>query len=193
MRIILASSSPRRKALLKMITKDFEIIVSDVEEVADESLPIEEQVQEIAYLKGKAVNDITNGERVIIAADTMVVKNGKKYGKPKDRQNAIEMIKELLEGDRTHEVISGLVVIINKNGKYKEYKTFEKSKIFLKEISDGEIEKWIDTGKAIDKAGAYTMQEEFGVHIEKIEGDYMSIVGLPVSKLYDILKNENII
>ena len=76
MRIILASSSPRRKELLKMITKDFEIIVSNVEEVIDENLPIEEQVQEIAYLKGKAVNDITNGDRVIIAADTLVVKNG---------------------------------------------------------------------------------------------------------------------
>ena len=193
MRIILASSSPRRKELLKMITKDFEIIVSDVEEVADESLSIEEQVQEIAYLKGKAVNDITDGERVIIAADTMVVKNGKKYGKPKNRQNAIEIIKELLEGDRTHEVISGLVVIINKNGKYKEYKTFEKSKLFLKEISDEEIEKWVDTGKAMDKAGAYAMQEEFGVHIEKIEGDYMAIVGLPVSKKFDIIRNEKII
>ena len=193
MRIILASGSPRRKELLKMITKNFEIIVSDVEEVVDEQLPLDEQVQEIAYLKGKAVNDITNGERVIISSDTMVIKNGKKYGKPTDRQNAVEMIKELLVGDRTHEVISGLVVIINKDGKYKEYKTFEKSKLFFKGISDEEIEKWVDTGKAMDKAGAYAMQEEFGVHIERIEGDYMTIVGLPVNKLYDILKNENII
>ena len=192
MKIILASGSPRRRELLKMITKDFEIIVSDVKEVVDERLSPEEKAQEIAYLKGKAVNDITEGDRVIIASDTIVVKNGKTYGKPTDRQNAIEMIKELLEGDRTHEVISGLVVIINRNGKYKEYKTFEKSKVYFKDISDKEIEKWIDTGKAMDKAGAYAMQEEFGVHIEKIEGDYMTIIGLPVNKLYDILKAENL-
>ena len=193
MKIILASGSPRRKELLKMITKDFEVIISDVKEVVDEKLPLEEQAQEIAYLKGRSVNDITNGERVIIASDTIVVKNDKKYGKPKDRQNAIDMIKELLKGDRTHEVISGLVVIINKNGEYKEYKTFSKSKVYFKDISDEEIEKWVDTGKAMDKAGAYAMQDEFGVHVEKIEGDYMTIIGLPVNKLYDILKIEKII
>ena len=130
---------------------------------------------------------------VIIGADTVVSKDGKVYGKPTDRQNAIDMIKGFLEGDRTHEVISGVTVIVNKNGEYREYKTFDKAKVYFKDISDKEIEKWVDSGKAMDKAGAYAIQDDFCVHIEKICGDYMSIVGLPVSKLYDILKKEELL
>ncbi len=188
MRIILASGSPRRKELLKLVVKEFDVIVSDVEEKVDEKLSPEKTAEEISYLKAKAVYEKTEGDRVIIASDTMVVKNGKIYGKPTDRRNAIEMIKELLESDRTHDVITGLTIIVNKNGEYKEYKTFEKSKVYFKEISDEEIQKWIDTGKAMDKAGAYAIQEEFAVHVEKIEGDYFSIIGLPIKKIYDVLK-----
>ena len=98
------------------------------------------------------------------------------------------MIKELLEGDKIHSIITGLCVIIEKDGEYKEYKTFDEVKVFLKDISDKEIDKWIDTGNAMDKAGAYGIQNEFCVFVDKIEGNYTSVVGLPTHKLYDIIK-----
>lgn len=188
MKIILASASPRRKELLELVVPNFEILVSEVDEKIEENLTVEEQVTNLAYIKAKDVYEKTSGDRLIIGSDTIVVKNNKIYGKPKNRENAKQIIKELLEGDKTHKVLTGLSVICEKAGKYKEYKTYDEAKIFLKDISDREIEKWIDTGKAMDKAGAYGMQNEFCVHVEKIEGNYTTVLGLPVHKLYDIIK-----
>lgn len=188
MKIILASGSPRRKELLSLITSKFDIIVSGVDEELEEGLTVQEQATKLAYIKAKDIYKKTSGDRVIIGSDTIVTKDGKIYGKPKDRNNAKEIIKKLLEEDKTHQVITGLCVIIEENGKYKEYKTYDEVKVFLKEISDEKIEKWIDTGHAMDKAGAYSIQEEFCVHVEKIEGNYMTVIGLPTHKLYDIIK-----
>lgn len=187
-RIILASGSPRRKELLKLVVPEFEIIVSQAEETLEDGIDLESQASKIAYIKAKTVYDKTQGDRIVIGSDTMVIKNGKVYGKPKNKVHAKEMIKELLLGDRTHEIITGLSVIIKKGKEYKEYETFDKVKVYLKDISDKEIEKWLDTGKAMDKAGAYAMQDEFGVFVEKIEGNYTSAIGLPIHKLYDIIK-----
>lgn len=186
--IILASSSPRRKELLELITKKFKIIPSTEKEVLDEKLSIEEQIKELSYTKAKNVFEKTNGNRIVIGADTVVTKNGKIYGKPKNELQAKEMIKELLQGNKMHYIITGLSVLIQINDKYTEYKTYDKVKIYLKDILDGEIQKWIDTGKAMDKAGAYGIQDEFSVFIDKIEGNYTTAVGLPIHKLYDIIK-----
>lgn len=188
MKIILASSSPRRKELLKLIVPEFEINVSDVEEVLKEGLSIKEQVVRLAYMKAKNVFDKTSGDRLIIGSDTIVVKNKKIYGKPKDLQDAKQMIKKLQEGNKMHKIITGLTVIVQKDGKYEEYKTFDEVKVYFKNISDKEIENWINIGKAMDKAGAYGMQNEFCVFIEKIEGNYTTAIGLPTHKLYDIIK-----
>ena len=188
MKIILASASPRRKELLELVVPNFEILLSEVDEKIEENLTVEEQVTNLAYIKAKDVYKKTSGDRLIIGSDTIVVKNNKIYGKPKSRENAKQIIKELLEGDRTHKVLTGLSVICENEGKYKEYKTYDEAKIFLKYISDEEIEKWIDTGKSMDKAGAYGIQNEFCVHVEKIEGNYTTVLGLPVHKLYDIIK-----
>lgn len=190
MKIILASQSPRRKELLQLIVPKFEIIVSNEEEQLDNQLSIEEQVMQIAYKKAKNVYERTKavGDRIIIASDTIVTKNEKIYGKPKDRNHAKEMIKELITGDRTHNILTGLSLIIEENGKQKEYKTYDTVKVYLKNIIDEEIEKWLDTGKAMDKAAAYGMQDEFCVHIEKIEGNYTTAIGLPTQILYDIVK-----
>lgn len=188
MKIILASGSPRRKELLKLITPKFEVLVSGVDEKLKEGLIPQEQVIRLAYAKAKDIYEKTTGNRIIIGSDTIVTKNGKIYGKPKDRNHAKQMIKELLEGNKIHSIITGLCVIIEKDGKYKEYKTFDEVKVFLKDISDKEIDKWIDTGNAMDKAGAYGIQNEFCVFVEKIEGNYTSVVGLPTHKLYDIIK-----
>ena len=118
----------------------------------------------------------------------MAVKNNKLYGKPKDKENAKEIIKDLLEGDKIHSVITGLTILIQENEKYKEYRTSDEVKVYLKDITDQEIDNWINTGKAMDKAGAYTASEEFAVFIEKIEGHMQTVIGLPVHKAYDIIK-----
>lgn len=188
MKIILASGSPRRKELLELITPKFEVLVSGIDEKLKEGLTLQEQVERLAYIKAKDIYEKTNGDRIIIGSDTIVTKNGKIYGKPKDRNHAKQMIKELLEGDKTHSIITGLSVIIEKDGECKEYKTFDEVKVFLKDMSDKEIDKWIDTGHAMDKAGAYGIQNEFCVFVDKIEGNYTSVVGLPTHKLYDIIK-----
>ena len=188
MKIILASGSPRRKELLKLIVSEFDIIVSGVDEKIENGKTPEEQVTELAYIKAKDVFNKTEGDRIVIGSDTIVTKNGKIYGKPKDEADAKNMIRELTSSDRIHSVITGLCVIVQKDGVIKEYKTYDEVKVFLKEMTDNEIDKWVDSGKAMDKAAAYGIQDEFCVFVEKIEGYYLTVVGLPNHKLYDILK-----
>ena len=188
MQIILASGSPRRKELLELIVPKFEIMASDIEENLEEGLTLEEQVTQLAYLKAQNIYNKTNGNRIVIGSDTIVTKNGKVYGKPQNKEHAKQMIKELLQGDKVHNIITGLSVIVFENDKYKEYKTFDKVKVFLKDMSEEEIENWINTEKAMDKAGAYGIQNEFCVFVDKIEGNFTSVVGLPTHKLYDIIK-----
>ena len=188
MKFILASGSPQRKELLKLVIPEFEIKVSGVEEKLEEGLTVPEQVTRLAYIKAKDIYEKTEGNRIIIGSDTVVTKNGKIYGKPKSREHAKKMLNELQEGDKTHSIMTGLCIIISENGKYKEYKTFDEVKIYLKNMNDNEIEKWLDTGKAMNKAGAYGIQNEFCVFIEKIEGNYDTAVGLSTHKIYDIIK-----
>lgn len=188
MKVILASGSPRRKELLKLVVPEFDIMISGVDEKIEKYLTVEQQVTKLSYIKAKDIYEKTRGDRLIIGADTIVVKNNKIYGKPRNKENAKQIIKELLDGDRTHRVLTGLTVIYEKNTEYKEYKLYDEAKIVLKNISDEEIEQWINTGNAMDKAGAYGIQNEFCVHVEKIEGNYMTVLGLPVHKLYDIIK-----
>lgn len=187
MRIILASGSPRRKELLQLVVPKFEIIVSKVAERLLEEITVEEQVTNLAYKKAISVFSQTDGNRIVIGADTIVVKNGKIYGKPKDKKQAKEFIKELLEGDKEHYIITGLSILMHKDGQTKEYNTYDKVKVYLKDISDEEIESWIETGNAMDKAAAYGIQNEFCVFVEKIEGNYTTAVGLPTHKVYDII------
>lgn len=189
MRIILASQSPRRKEILAKIIPDFEIIVSDADEHITENLSKKELVIDVAHQKAQDVFNKTEGDRIVIGSDTMVIKNEVIYGKPKSEENAKEIIKELLAGDGAHEVINGISILIQKDGKTERFDAFDSAKVYFTEISDSEIEKWIATGKALDKAGAYAMQEEFGVFVDKIEGNYSAVVGLSMPKVYNIIKN----
>ena len=189
MKLILASGSPRRKELLSLITSNFEVQVSGADETLKEGLTPQEQVERLAYKKAKEVFEKTTGDRIVIGSDTIVTKNMKRYGKPRDKADAKEMIKELLEGDRVHSIMTGLSILIEENGEIKEYKTHDEIKVYLKEMTDAEIDKWIDSGNAMDKAGAYGIQNEFCVFVEKIEGNYNSAVGLPIQKVYDVIKN----
>ena len=188
MKIILASSSPRRKALLGLVIPNFEICPSEIEEKLVEGLSPKDQAINLSYIKAKDIFEKTSGDRIIVGSDTIVTKNGKIYGKPKNKESAKLMIRELIENDNVHSVITGLTILIEENGKYEEYKTYDETKIYLKDMTDPEIEKWINTGKAMDKAGAYAIQEEFGVFVDKMEGNYTTVVGLPIHKVYDILK-----
>ena len=117
----------------------------------------------------------------------MVLKDNKVYEKPRDREDAIRMLMELKNAK--HTVITSSAVLIEKNGKYTEYVDYDKSDVYIKDMSMEEIIHWIEIGKPYDKAGAYAIQSEFGVHIEKIDGNYFTVVGLPIHKLYDIIKD----
>lgn len=186
MRVILASGSPRRKELLKSITKDFDVIVSNSDESFQEGLTIEEQSKRIAHLKAKPVFDQMQGDRIVIGADTMVLKDGVIYGKPKDKQEAYQMLSNLQNA--MNEVITGISVMVEKDGKQKEYNDYDIGKVYIGSMDDEEIKEWINSGKAMDKAGAYAVQEEFRKFIEKIEGSQETIIGLPVHKIYQVMK-----
>ena len=183
MKFILASGSARRKELLQLIVPEFEVIVSGVEEKMEEGLTLQEQVANLAHIKAKYVYDHTAGDRIVIGSDTMVTKNGEIYGKPKNREDAKKMLKELTSGDRKHTVMTGLSIIIEKNGEYKEYKTYDEAEVYFTDMTDEEIEKWIDTGKAL-----YAIQEEFIVFVDRIEGNYATVIGFPTHKVYQIIK-----
>lgn len=186
MKVILASNSPRRKELMDLLGIDYEIIVSNADETLEEGLSFEEQSKRLGYIKAKAVFDKTNGDRIVIGSDTLVVKDGKLFGKPKDKQDAADML-NTLKNDK-HQVITSIAILIQKNNKYEEYLDCDITDVYVSDMSDEEIEKWIDSGKAYDKAGAYAIQDEFAKFIDKIYGNYATIVGLPIHKVYKILK-----
>ncbi len=187
MKIILASASERRRELLKWLVNDFEIIVSNEEEVLEDGLSIEKQSQKLAYIKAKSVFDKTTGNRIVIGSDTMVYKDNKLYGKPKDNNDAFNMLKTL--SNSMHEVITSLCVLIQDGDEYKEYVTYDIAKMYLKEMSDEEINNWINNNYVLDKAGSYALQTKFSVFVKKIDGNFTTIVGFPIHKLYDIIKN----
>ena len=189
MKIILASKSPRRKELMAMLNLKYEVIVSDAEEILEEGLKIEEQAKRLSYIKAKTVFDETIGDRIVIGSDTMVIKDGKIYGKPKNEEDAFRILKEL-NGSK-HQVITGLAILVERSGKYQEYLDYDITEVYFKNMTDEEIKNWIATGEAIDKAGAYAVQGKFSVFIEKINGNYWSVMGLPIHKVYDILKVVN--
>lgn len=191
MKIILASKSPRRAAILDLIKVDFEVLSSNYEEKIDNDLDIEEQAKELAYGKALSVFNNTQGDRAIIGADTIVVKDNKIYGKPKDRNEAIKMLKQL-QND-IHSVYTSLAILIEDKGEYKEYKEIVRTDINVKKITDEEIEEYVDTENPYDKAGAYAIQSCFCKYIDEISGNYMSVIGLPVDKVYEILKENDIL
>lgn len=191
MKIILASKSPRRKELLSLITSNFAIVVSDADESVESSLKPIEKVKAIASKKANTVCDKLLEDCVIIGSDTIVVVDDKILGKPKDRESAVEMLK-LISG-REHKVMTGVSVIIKNGNDIKEITDVDVTSVHVNELSDSEIDSWLDTGNAWDKAGAYAIQQEFAVHIDKINGSFATVMGLPVHLVYNILKNENIV
>ena len=191
MKIILASKSPRRRELMNLGRFEYEILVCEDEEKFEENLTIEEQVKKVAFNKGKIIFDNTQGDRAIISADTIVVKDYEILGKPTDRQDAIRMIRKIQNGD--HKVYTAIAVLIEKNGEYKEYNELHETVVTVKKMDDYEIIKYIDETNPYDKAGAYAIQGQFALFIEKIKGSYSSVVGLPIERVYEILKENEIL
>ena len=190
MQIILASASKRRQDLLKMINLDYKVIVSDEEEVIDKSLTVLENCQNISYQKALNVLKKIKKDSIIISCDTVVCKDNELIGKPKDKLDATLMLKKL--SGTSHIVYSCLTVLKVKNQKIiEEYKEVGEGLVYVDSLSDEEIEDWINKGNPYNKAGGYAIQEEFGKYVTKIEGDFYSIVGLPLNKLYKILKKVN--
>lgn len=181
-KIILASSSPRRKEILEGIGLDFEVMSSSVtEEIRDDELP-EQIVMGLAFQKAIDISSKLDENNIIIAADTIVYKD-KILGKPNNYEDAFNML-FTLQGSY-HYVYTGIAIIETKS--YKKFVTYERTKVKFKELSEDRIKRYIETGEVWDKAGAYAIQSLGGLFVEFIIGDYFNVVGLPISKLDDIL------
>ena len=197
--IILASQSPRRKELLEQIGLEFEICPAKGEEIITKTVP-EEVVMELSRQKAEEVaimvssyrsnhQDImTPSDILVIGADTVVAYDGKILGKPVDEADAKRMLK-MLSGN-THSVFTGVtLVLMGKNGRTGEVVFFEKTDVTMYPMTETEIDHYVASGEPMDKAGAYGIQNPFGMqYIKCIDGDYYNVVGLPVSRLYQELK-----
>ncbi len=182
MRIVLASKSPRRKEILSLVCEDFDIRVSDADESYGEDIVLSDVPRILSERKALAV-DMKDGE-IIIGCDTVVLIDNTLLGKPKDREDAISMLK-MMSG-REHYVVSGLTV---RSGN-KVVSQAVTSTVKMRELNLREIEKYVDEWHPLDKAGAYGIQEMAGSFVERIEGDFYNIVGLPLCRLVEILNKE---
>jgi len=188
--VILASGSPRRKELLKLIGVEFEIITSNKEEIITSTNP-EEVVKELSMMKAEDVAEGISGPALIIGADTVVAHNGRILGKPKDREDAIRMISSFA-GDE-HYVYTGVYIIKKEaDGSVKNISFAEGTKVTVYPMTEEEIKRYADSGEPMDKAGAYAIQGLFAPYIKRIEGDYYNIVGFPIAGIYQRLKAEGI-
>lgn len=160
-------------------------MVANIEEKFYEDERPEDVAMSLAFEKAEAVSKLCKVDDIVIAADTIVVKD-KVLGKPQNRADAIKMLK-ILEGD-FHYVISGIALL--KVGSTQKVVSYSKTKVKIKHLTDEAIERYIDTGEGWDKAGSYAIQGKGSALVEYIEGDYFNVVGLPISKLLDMLKNE---
>jgi len=178
MSIILASGSPRRHELLKMIgIKDFRVITDTAEEIITPGLSPEEQVIKLSLQKAGNVAGKCSKDDVIIAADTLVYLNGEPLGKPGSRSDA-EMMLRKLSGHK-HSVYTGVTILKDNVNISKA----EKTDVYFREITESEIKSYVATGEPMDKAGSYAAQGGAAVFIERIEGDFYCVIGLPLCRL----------
>lgn len=182
-KVILASNSPRRREILGKFI-NFEVVTAEVKEDNDFYKSPETLVMALAFEKANSVA-VKHEDAIVIGADTIVEIEGEILGKPKSREGAKRMM-EKLRG-KTHKVITGFSIIdLSSDKKYMDYEVAE---VVFKDLSDEEIEAYLNKAEYMDKAGAYGIQEEAALFVEKIEGDYLNIVGFPISKIYTVLKD----
>ena len=183
-RIILASASARRKEILTHLGINPEIAISNADENIDPLTPPRLYTEELSLRKAMAVKPGFGDDCLIIASDTVVCAQGRILGKPVDKDDAFSML-SMLSGS-THSVISGITVLYD--GKVSV--TSEVTDVTFRNIPEREIYDYISTGEPFDKAGAYGIQDAASVFVEKINGDYFNVVGLPVFRLFELLKRD---
>ena len=185
MKIILGSSSPRRKELLSKIVKEFEIIPSNFDEstIKQEEKNPAKLVETLSRLKGEEIFSRvnTNEDFIIISSDTIVFLKDKLLGKPKDNKEAFTMIKSLQ--DNKHTVYTGLFILVNQNENQKRIITHSETEVYFKKVTDEEIINYINSENTLDKAGAYAIQGKAKAFVEKIDGNIETVIGLDVKKL----------
>lgn len=196
--MILASASPRRKELLEQIGAEFVICPAKGEEVITETDPSavvmelsRQKAEEVAYgvlIYNEQHADLaTSQDILVIGADTVVAYENQILGKPKDEEDARRML-TMLSG-KTHSVYTGVTfVFIDKEGRTGEHCFFEKTDVCMYPLKEEEIDRYIQSGDPMDKAGSYGIQGRFAIHIKEIRGDYNNVVGLPVARLYQELQ-----
>jgi len=180
-RLILASKSPRRDEILTLVGYRHEIIVSDADETIPEGTAAADAVAMISRRKADAVVSETEGERVVVAADTVVEVDGEIFGKPKDSADAERMLRTMSGG--RHLVHTGITVTDGKSTVTETVTT----EVLMRELSDREIYGYIESGEPFDKAGAYGIQGIAGAFVESLSGDYFNVMGLPVCRVSEIL------
>lgn len=181
MSIILASGSPRRQELLKLVTEDFTVHPVDADETLPPGMPVEMAAAYLADVKAKAAAGLFP-EDIVIGCDTVVVLDDEIMGKPRDREDAFRMLRQL--SGETHTVMTGVSLY---HGRQTTVFTVETDVTFYV-LSDAEIEAYLDTGEPFDKAGAYGIQGKGSLLVQRIEGDYFNVVGLPVAALFRNLR-----
>ncbi|KEK26379.1 Maf family protein [Bacillus gaemokensis] len=180
-KLILASGSPRRKELLELANVPFEIVVSEVEETIGAYSSPSDIVMSLALQKASAVAE-DHDDCVVLGADTIVTYESRILGKPSDEAEAKEML-QLLSG-KTHEVYTGVALI----SKEKTVTFYERTEVTFWELTAEEIDAYIRTKEPLDKAGSYGIQGKGAIFVQHIQGDYYSVVGLPISRLVRELK-----
>lgn len=178
--LILASKSPRRQELLKLITDDFEIRTADVDETLPQGI---NPADAVLYLSAIKARPFAGGNDIVIGADTVVALGNEILGKPSSREDAKRMLCAL--SGKIHSVFTGVTLI--KGGEERSF--YVESRVKFYELTPQEIADYVESGECDDKAGAYGIQGKGSLLVEKIDGDYFNIVGLPVARLYRELLN----
>ena len=183
-KLILASNSPRRKELLAGLDVQFEVrVLQGIDEGYPATLPTAEIAEYIAQKKAAAYRETIAADELVITADTIVVLDDEVLGKPKDAADARRMLREL--SGRTHQVITGVVLTTRERQEHFSVV----SDVTFKQLTDSEIDYYVDTYRPMDKAGAYGIQEWIGyVGVTRLEGSYFNVMGLPVQRIYEALK-----
>lgn len=186
-KIILASQSPRRKQLLEQVGLQFEVEASQVEESFLDSDSPEETVCRLSRVKAEDVAS-RNPNSVIIGADTVAIFEDQIIGKPKGTKSARELLTKM--SGKTHEIVTGFTVIDSDTGKSVTESVI--SRVRFRDLGEDEIDRYVESGEPLDKAGAYGIQEKGAVLVDHIDGDYSNIVGLPLTALSETLKQFNV-
>ncbi len=176
-KVILASASPRRQELIKLIFHSVEILPAECEETLPEGIGAREAVEYLSKIKNEASSELTEKENLIVSADTVVSIDDEILGKPVDKEDARRMI-TLLSG-KIHQVYTG--VTLSLNGKVKTFS--EKTDVEFFDLTEEEIEEYISSSEPYDKAGAYGIQGKAGLLVKGINGDYYNVVGFPIARL----------